>query len=50
MVIYAHGNASDLIDSVEMIGDIAVKLGMEFVLFDYTGYGCSRLEETEEKE
>ena len=44
-IIYAHGNASDMMDSVRMIENVAVKLGIEFVVFDYTGYGCSRVSE-----
>ena len=50
VIIYAHGNASDLFDSVGMMENIAAKLNMELVVFDYTGYGCSRAEGEEKTE
>jgi abhydrolase domain-containing protein 17 len=42
-IVYAHGNSSDLGDSLRFITGMTVKFKAEYVAFDYTGYGESRV-------
>ncbi len=45
-IIYAHGNSSDLSDSIKFIDRMAQKFRAEFVVFDYSGYGESNISNT----
>jgi len=47
-VVYAHGNSSDLGDSLDYISLMAPKFKAEWVIFDYSGYGESRRSEVGE--
>ena len=38
-IIYAHGNSSDMGDSLYFVSKMAPKFRAEWVVFDYTGYG-----------
>lgn len=42
-VVYAHGNASDLADSLSFVELLCQQLKAEYVIFDYSGYGESRV-------
>ena len=41
-IVYAHGNSSDMGDSLRFISHMAGKFKAEYVAFDYTGYGESK--------
>lgn len=43
VIIYAHGNASDMSDSLAFVEKMASLLRMQYIIFDYTGYGESRV-------
>jgi pimeloyl-ACP methyl ester carboxylesterase len=42
-IIYAHGNSSDLGSSLAFISKMVVHFKAEYIAFDYTGYGASRI-------
>jgi fermentation-respiration switch protein FrsA (DUF1100 family) len=42
-IVYAHGNSSDLGDSLRFIHAMTGKFKAEYVAFDFTGYGESRV-------
>ena len=42
-IVYAHGNASDMADSLVFIEYLSQLIMTEFVIFDYSGYGESRV-------
>lgn len=46
VIIYAHGNSMDLVDSLKAVEKVSEQLNLQFVVFDYTGYGCSVGEES----
>lgn len=41
-IVYAHGNSSDMGDSLRFVTHMAGKFKAEYVAFDYTGYGESQ--------
>lgn len=43
VIIYAHGNGSDMSDSLMFIDRLSQHIHTEYVVFDYTGYGESRV-------
>ena len=45
-IIYSHGNSSDLGVSLKFITLLAEFHKADFVVYDYTGYGLSSMEET----
>lgn len=42
-IVYAHGNSSDLYDSLLFVERMTKVLSAQFIIFDYTGYGCSKV-------
>jgi hypothetical protein len=46
VIIYAHGNSMDMVDSLKAVEKVSEQLNVQFVVFDYTGYGCSVSEES----
>ena len=48
-VIYAHGNSSDLYDSLAFIEKMMRVFKTQFIIFDYSGYGYSRVNEVSEQ-
>lgn len=48
-IIYSHGNSSDLADSLIFIEKISQKLMAEFIIYDYSGYGESRVRDVGEE-
>jgi abhydrolase domain-containing protein 17 len=49
VVIYGHGNSSDMGDSLHFISRMAERFRAEYVVFDYTGYGASKKKEVGEE-
>lgn len=45
-VIYSHGNASNLAQSLGFLSSIADHHKADYIAYDYTGYGESELKET----
>ena len=48
-IIYSHGNASDMSDSLWFMERVSRSIYAEFVVYDYSGYGASRLAQVDEK-
>ena len=48
-VVYAHGNSSDMGDSLYFISKFSEKMRAVYIVFDYTGYGESRVKEVGEE-
>lgn len=48
-IIYAHGNSSDLGDSLYFVNKFADIFKAEYITFDYTGYGISLQKEVGEE-
>lgn len=48
-IIYAHGNSSDMSDALKYVERIATKYIAQYVVFDYTGYGESKMENVGEE-
>lgn len=48
-IVYAHGNASDMTDSLAFVEMLSQLIQAEYVIFDYTGYGESRVPEVGEE-
>lgn len=40
-ILYSHGNAVDLGQSMPFLKELSQRLGCHVVSYDYTGYGCS---------
>ena len=47
-MIYSHGNSSDLGQSVKFVTGLAAYHEMDYLVYDYTGYGVSKIPETSE--
>jgi hypothetical protein len=39
LIIYSHGNSSDLSESIVFIEGLAIKYGCDVIGYDYSGYG-----------
>lgn len=48
-ILFCHGNATDLGDSLGMLIDLATQLKCNVYAFDYTGYGCSKGDFSEQR-
>lgn len=46
LIIFSHGNGSDLTQSLEFISSLAEIHEAEYIAYDYTGYGRSALKKT----
>ena len=44
-IIYAHGNSSDMQDSLTFIEKMTKILRTQYIIFDYSGYGVSSVTE-----
>jgi hypothetical protein len=49
VIVYAHGNASDMSDSYGYVERLAKQVESEYVIFDYSGYGESRVADVGEE-
>lgn len=45
-IIYSHGNSSDLSVSLRFVAALAELHKVNYIVYDYTGYGNSKLKET----
>ena len=45
-IVYVHGNSEDLLDSLWFAIRLSSIVKAEFVIFDYSGYGDSRVATT----
>ena len=42
IVIYSHGNASDLGDAAPFSQNLSIVYQVDFIVYDYRGYGISK--------
>ena len=46
VIIYAHGNSSDMSNSLMFVEGLSSHIDATYVIFDYSGYGDSRVATT----
>ena len=46
VIIFSHGNGSDLASSLSFVSSLAASHGAEYVAYDYSGYGQSDIKNT----
>ena len=48
-IIYSHGNNEDLMDALGFVCRLSKSIKAEFIVYDYSGYGDSKIDWTTEK-
>ena len=47
-IVYSHGNNEDLIDALGFASRLSKSIKAEFIVYDYSGYGDSKINSTTE--